>query len=498
MTEGWISTMLLVFLVPLLVIATSELDERLRQRDSPLRRPLSAVRLWVLPVFALWAITRLVLDLDPDHFIAVALATLLVIGLAIAATRLLAVGVDSIRGRPRADGRGPVPQLMLALPRILLLLVIGWLLLGVVWGVDLSAALTALGVTSLVVSFALQDTLSGLASGFLLLSDQPFEPGNWICADDTEGLVVDINWRTTLLRTRNGDLTVVPNSVLAKATIVNYSKPAPLHRVVYPVQVAFSNPPTLAKDMLLDAAAATPNVLQDPPPRVRVVQTDDPLMGYEVDLWVADYAVVPQVSSDFGSLIWYQSHRHDVPLPSPAQDLYLHDAVTAAESARPDPVAIRRGLQQSGLLAMLGDDDLDRLVPATRRVRFAAGELLSDGNGDRRDLMVVTEGLATMVLIDPAVGETAIDEITQGELVGVTEARRTDGRSVAVRAVTDCDVLIIAADAASEIGSRNSELAAALNRLGAMRRRRLDRIIEQRNVAAVHEPSETAADKGAS
>ena len=49
---------------------------------------------------------------------------------------------------------------------------------------SIDAALTALGVTSLVISFALQDTLSGIASGFTLLADQPFSPGDWIIGDD--------------------------------------------------------------------------------------------------------------------------------------------------------------------------------------------------------------------------------------------------------------------------------------------------------------------------
>ena len=42
-------------------------------------------------------------------------------------------------------------------------------------------------MTSLVISFALQDTLSGIASGFTLLADQPFGTGDWIESDDVEG-----------------------------------------------------------------------------------------------------------------------------------------------------------------------------------------------------------------------------------------------------------------------------------------------------------------------
>ena len=473
-------SLLVVVGVPAIVIALAELDERLRQRDSPLRAPLEIIRLWALPLFAVWAILRPVLDLPADSVTVRVVSSALLLSLAIAALRLLGILVDGLRGRPRSDGSGPIPQLVLALPRIVVLLVLAWALLAGVWGVDLSAALTALGVTSLVVSFALQDTLSGLASGFLLLSDQPFQPGDWIEVEDNEGLVVDLNWRTTRIRTRDGDLIIVPNSSLAQASIVNFSAPEPLHRVVYTVQVAFVNPPTVAKNMLLDAARGTPGVLEDPPPRVKVVQTDDPLMTYDVDMWVSDYAIAPQVKSDFGSLVWYQSERQGVPLPSPAQDLFLHDPVAEAAAAAPDPAVIREQLRRSSLLALLSGDEIARLAAATRPARFAVGELMVDGSTARRDLMVILSGTAAMVVLEPGKDEAFVTELTAGETVGVLEGPRGGHHTLAVRARSDCEALIVDAEAAGDVASRNADLAAALNRLAGIRHRRLERVLDAR------------------
>jgi len=237
----------------------------------------------------------------------------LVLALGIAGLAALAIVVGWIEGQSR-DGRRSVPRLLLAMPRLVLILTIGWILIAGVWNVDLSAALTALGVTSLVVSFALQDTLGGIASGFTLLADQPFKPGDWIRADDVEGRVVDTNWRSSRVQTRNGDLVIVPNGKLAGATITNFDEPTRLHRVVFPVQVAYVNSPTAAKDMLIAAARSTPGVLSEPPPAAVVVQVDDPLMGYEVHMWVDDYSIAPRGRSDSGSLVWYHSPRRPPPL----------------------------------------------------------------------------------------------------------------------------------------------------------------------------------------
>jgi small-conductance mechanosensitive channel/CRP-like cAMP-binding protein len=472
---------IVMVVVPATIIAASEVDERLRQRESPLRGAADVLRRWAIPFFAIWVILVPLLSRDNESFVVRTVATGLILALAIVARRVLKVVIDGIRERPNTDGRGSVPQLLLAVPRILLILIVGWVLLNGVWGVDLSAVLTALGVTSLVVSFALQDTLSGLASGMLLLSDKPFEPGDWINAGDNEGLVIDINWRTSRIRTRDGDVIIVPNSELAGAAVTNYSSPERLHRVVVSLQVAYVNPPTTAKEMLLDTARSIPGVLTDPPPLVRVVSIDDPLMGYDVQMWVDDYAIVPRVKSDFGSLVWYQSHRHEVPLPSPAQDLFIHDVAAEAEAAKPNPADIRRGLQRSPLLAMLEDTQIDSLVRETRPARYAVGELMIDSQSERHELMVMVEGRALLVLIEVGYDETVIGEIGAGEALGLLEGPRGEGRMLALRAVTDCEVLVVNAEAASGIGSRNAELAAAFNRMTAVRHRRVERVIAARS-----------------
>lgn len=471
--------LVVIVVIPIVVVAAAELDERIRQRRSPLRAAVQILRNWTVPAVAAWAILAGVLGLDADNFLVRAAASVVVLGLGASILSAMRVTVAGLRERRRAADRQAPPQLLLALPRLLTVLVVGWVLLSRVWGVDLSGLLAALGVTSLVVSFALQDTLSGLASGMLLLSDRPFGTGDWIRAGDLEGVVVDINWRTSRIRDRNGDMHVVPNSELAGSSVLNYSSPDVLHRVVVSLQVAYVNPPTLAKEMLLDAARGTPGVLADPAPNVRVVQIDDPLMGYEVDLWVDDYAIAPRVKSDFGSLVWYQSHRHDVPLPSPAQDLYLYDGPSAGLAGEPTLSDIRKSLQDTPLLAVLSEADLDRFARAGRPARYSVGETMIDSRRPSQDLLVIVEGSADLVLSDVDGRETLISEVSAPDTIGLLEAPASGG-AVLLRAVSDCEVITIEASVASEVGSRDIDLAAALNRTAELRRRRIDRLLDQK------------------
>jgi small-conductance mechanosensitive channel len=93
-------------------------------------------------------------------------------------------------------------------------------------GISLAPALTALGVGSLAVALALQDTLSNFFSGLSILFDKPVRPGDFVRVEPSyEGFVESIGWRSTHLRTPAQNLVIIPNSLLSKAVITNYSLP---------------------------------------------------------------------------------------------------------------------------------------------------------------------------------------------------------------------------------------------------------------------------------
>lgn len=474
---GWAAA--LIILLPLVILATGELEERLRQRDSSLRRPVEILRTWVLPLFAIWSLARVLFGSGTNPLIQL-VASGLVLALGVAALAALAIVVGWIEQQGR-DGRPPVPRLLLAMPRLLLILTIIWMLIAGVWRVDLSAALTALGVTSLVVSFALQDTLGGIASGFTLLADQPFKPGDWIRADDVEGRVVDTNWRSSRIQTRNGDLVIVPNGNLAGATITNFDEPTRLHRVVFPVQVAYVNSPTIAKQMLIAAAESTPGVLSDPAPAAVVTAVDDPLMTYEVQMWIDDYTISPRVKSDFGSLVWYHSHRRNVPLPSPAQDLFLWDGERASAEDVRSRGSILDGLRRSPLLDQLDDDQLDQLANAAVPARFAAGETILPPTSD--DIVLVEDGTAR-ILVHLETTDQAVLDIMPGDLAATLDPDTTRGHTQSVVAVTDCDVMTLRAEVAAGVISRSPGLNTALDQIQTSRTRRVHRVLKRLDVEA--------------
>ncbi len=482
---------LIIVVVPLLIIGASELEERLRQRESKYLNTISIVRIWVIPLFSVWILVRALFDFAQDNVFVDLLGSALLLAAAFATLSGLRVVVAGLIDRPRERGRRPIPRLLLAMPRLLVILATAWVLIAGVWRVDLTAALTALGVTSLVISFALQDTLSGIASGFTLLADRPFAPGDWIESDDVEGRVIDVNWRATRIQDRNGDLVVIPNGQLATATITNYDQPNRLHRVMVPVQIERTAPPTAAKEMLLDAARSTPGVVEDPPPFVWVTQIADPVVDYEAYMWIEDFAIAPRVKADFGALVWYLSYRHGVPLPNPAQDLYLFDGAKTAIESQMTSAELRRRIVESPLFGDLGDDLLDRLGASATLAQYQQGETITT-EGTAQELMLLHSGGASLRLRDlDEAGADDLDvvDIEAGEVLGAVDEPLPTRWAALLVAVTDCDVVKIPSEAAADAISRAPDLTAALDQLAVSRRRRIERAIRRAGRATALEVS---------
>jgi small-conductance mechanosensitive channel len=120
-------------------------------------------------------------------------------------------------------------------------------------GISLAPALTALGVGSLSVALALQDTLSNFFAGVYLLIDRPIRPGEFIRLDGgQEGYVEAIGWRSTRLRTLAPSTVIVPTATLSKAVITNFGGTNPRLLLGTTIDVALDEDPAKVEAALAD------------------------------------------------------------------------------------------------------------------------------------------------------------------------------------------------------------------------------------------------------
>lgn len=91
-------------------------------------------------------------------------------------------------------------------------------------GQDVKAIVTGLGIGGVALALAAQETLKNLFGSIMILVDKPFQVGDWIAAGNSEGIVEDIGFRSTRIRTFPDTLVTIPNSKMADIEINNFSK----------------------------------------------------------------------------------------------------------------------------------------------------------------------------------------------------------------------------------------------------------------------------------
>lgn len=186
--------------------------------------------------------------------------------------------------------------------------------LGVL-GVQVGPLMASLGVVGLAVSLGLQDTLANFFSGLQITLSRQVQPGDYVrLGTGEEGTAYDVTWRNTTLNSVSGDQIIVPNSLIAKELMVNYSAADEEHTAVVPFTVAYGSDLALAKSIAEKVAAAArdsqPNAIADFEPvcRFTVFQPQGVqgwvtirVVRYQDRLPVVD-AVVTALHSEFAAV----------------------------------------------------------------------------------------------------------------------------------------------------------------------------------------------------
>ncbi|MDX1624325.1 MAG: mechanosensitive ion channel, partial [Gemmatimonadota bacterium] len=266
----------------LIVLAAAVLVVRRISSDRAVRRRA----LWVIVLLAAFATLLIVLGQIPERtsgfvrtpggelvpglvensayrYTAVAL---LLLGLLAALTWLSLVFVDFLLV-DRLDFE--VPNILRDVAIAALFFTGALVILNARTGMEPLELITTAGAISIVVGLALQDTLGNVFSGLALQTERSFNVGDWVRFNDFEGVVTDISWRATKIRTRDNDFVIVPNSVISKDVVVNYSAPTRVHALHATVGAHYRHPPADVFAAIEEAARQTEGVLPSPAVDVR-------------------------------------------------------------------------------------------------------------------------------------------------------------------------------------------------------------------------------------
>jgi small-conductance mechanosensitive channel len=159
------------------------------------------------------------------------------------------------------------------------------------FGVNVASLVVSLGVGSLAVGLAAQDTLSNMFAGFAILIDRPFRVGDRIqLATGEMGDVQSIGIRSTVMKTPEETVVVVPNSLLVKERLVNLSRPTRHLVTRVEVAVVFGSDLRKVRQVLTDAVRTSARVDPDREVVVLITRLHESAVNFVVMFWARDYA----------------------------------------------------------------------------------------------------------------------------------------------------------------------------------------------------------------
>jgi small-conductance mechanosensitive channel len=188
--------------------------------------------------------------------------------------------------------------------------------------------LTALGVGSLAVALALQDTLSNLFSGFYIIANKQIRTGEYIKLDSgQEGYLVDIGWRTTRIRVLANNMIIIPNAKLGSAIVTNFHMPDKEMGLVLQVGVSYSSDLEKVEKVTIEVARETlrgvSGGVESFEPFVRYNSFGDSAIQFSVILRVKEFTDQYLVTHEFIKRLHKRYNLEGIDIPFPQRTVHL-------------------------------------------------------------------------------------------------------------------------------------------------------------------------------
>ncbi len=325
---------------------------------------------------------------------------------------------------------------------------------GYVLELPVKGLLATSGVVAIVVGLALQSTLSDVFSGIVLNTTKPYQVDDRVSIDGIEGKVLDIDWRATHLLTSAGSTAVVPNSVAAKAKIVNLSRPFNLHGVSISIQVPNHIRPRRVLDALDRTLQGSSSLLLDPPPKAVLKEAGETMSEYVASGFIAELGKKGEVRNQLFDL----AHRH---------------LEATGISRQPDGVIepstrARALLDEVKVFRSLSAEERDRLAQNMVAQQYAAGEVVLDLEEVPDSLFVIATGVVSATVPD---GNTQVEAGRMGpsEVMGEQSILADTPSQARFTAMTSSIIYRLDKSLTRHCMEQRREVDRALNKLQAVR-----------------------------
>jgi small-conductance mechanosensitive channel len=223
-----------------------------------------------------------------------------------------------------------------------IVLVVGIVIVLENTGIHLAALAVFAGAVGVGVGFGLQNIASNFISGLVILAERPITIGDRVEVAGIVGQVEHIRARSTVIRTNDNIMMIVPNTKFIDSPVTNWTYGDRRVRFRIPVGVAYGSDIAKVRDTLLAVARENPHTLKEPAPSVFLEQFGDSSIDFKLMVWSSEMSARPsRYRSDLNFAIAGKFREAGIEFPFPQRDLHIRDGVLKVENVAPEEKAER-------------------------------------------------------------------------------------------------------------------------------------------------------------
>jgi CRP-like cAMP-binding protein len=297
---------------------------------------------------------------------------------------------------------------------------------------------------------------------------KPFAPGDWVRSGNFVGRIQGIGWRSTAIITRANEKLEIPNALMAKDALVNYSIGAVADEVK--IGLDYSTPPNHVREVILEALRDIAGVMQFPPPEVYTWEFGDSSIHYRVRYWMSDFAEADHLRDTVSTGLWYVLRRKAIEIPYP--QLTIHSSrrlPREAEGAEAFEREIMGGLRQVDFLRGLRDEELRMLLPGVIVQKFGAGEAIVREGDEGDSLFIIRQGTVQVLAGATDGRQVHIRDLAPPAFFGEMALMTGEKRTATIRAKSDVELLELNRNAFGALFKDHPETAAQMGEVIAFR-----------------------------